>query len=49
MRASAEIQPIRGLFENRVVNDPRADYTRRLLAAAFTGKLERVKGIEPSS
>ena len=28
---------------------PRGDYTRRLLAAAFTGKLERVKGIEPSS
>jgi oligopeptide transport system ATP-binding protein len=29
--------------------NPRGDYTRRLLAAAFTGKLERVKGIEPSS
>ena len=29
--------------------NPRADYTRRLLAAAFTGKVERVKGIEPSS
>ncbi len=29
--------------------NPRADYTRRLLAAAFTGKMERVKGIEPSS
>ncbi len=29
--------------------NPQADYTRRLLAAAFTGKMERVKGIEPSS
>ena len=29
--------------------NPRGDYTRRLLAAAFTGKVERVKGIEPSS
>jgi oligopeptide transport system ATP-binding protein len=29
--------------------NPQADYTRRLLAAAFTGKVERVKGIEPSS
>jgi oligopeptide transport system ATP-binding protein len=29
--------------------DPREAYTRRLLAAAFLEKLERVKGIEPSS
>ncbi|MBL8654386.1 MAG: ABC transporter ATP-binding protein, partial [Alphaproteobacteria bacterium] len=37
-----------GAAETLLAN-PQADYTRRLLAAAFTGKLERVKGIEPSS
>ncbi|MBC8790505.1 MAG: microcin ABC transporter ATP-binding protein [Tagaea sp. CACIAM 22H2] len=37
-----------GETESLLAN-PRADYTRRLLAAAFTGKVERVKGIEPSS
>ncbi len=37
-----------GATETLLAN-PRADYTRRLLAAAFTGKVERVKGIEPSS
>jgi oligopeptide transport system ATP-binding protein len=33
----------------KLLANPQADYTRRLLAAAFTGKVERVKGIEPSS
>ncbi len=37
-----------GATETLLAN-PRGDYTRRLLAAAFTGKVERVKGIEPSS
>ncbi len=37
-----------GAAETLLAN-PQADYTRRLLAAAFTGKVERVKGIEPSS
>ena len=46
------------MFSNVIVEEgetetllanPRGDYTRRLLAAAFTGKVERVKGIEPSS